>query len=160
MINTIERISMIAENLKKQGIVIPELVMPVANYVPYITRGNTVYISGQLPLKNGVLVSEGIINDENIDQGVEAAETCALNILAAVRSACDGDIERVVQCIKLGGFVQSNPGFKNHPKVINGASDFMVKALGDQGKHARFAVGASSLPLNASVEIDAVFEIK
>jgi enamine deaminase RidA (YjgF/YER057c/UK114 family) len=147
--------------LKDLGIDLPSAAPPAANYVPFVVTGNHVYVSGQVPLgPDGNLHYQGKVGAEfTMEEGQEAAQLCALNILAQVKAACDGDLDRVVRCVKLGGFVNCPPDFQQHPAVINGASDLMVAVLGDKGRHARFAVGAANLPFNVAVEIDAVFEI-
>ncbi len=133
---------------------------PAANYVPYVISGNQVFISGQVPMTPQGLKFQGKVGgDLTLDQGREAAKLCALNILAQVKSACEGDLDRVTACVKLGGFVNSGADFDQHPAVINGASDLMVEVFGDIGRHARYAVGAASLPFNVAVEVDAIFEI-
>ncbi|WP_428977731.1 RidA family protein [Rhodoligotrophos defluvii] len=146
--------------LQQLGITLPEPAAPVANYVGYVITGNLVFVSGQVPFKNGKLDYIGKVGRElTLEQGAEAARWCAINILAQVKAACGGNLDRVKRCVKLGGFVNAVPEFTDHPKVINGASDLMVEVLGDKGRHARFALGAGSLPANTAVEIDAVFEI-
>jgi len=151
----------IHENLQKLGFELPEAAAPAANYVPYVISGNHVFVSGQIPFLNGEKMHMGRLGDTlQVEDGVKAAQACALNILGQVNAAIDGDWSRVVRCVKLGAFVNCTPGFTQHPAVVNGASDLMVAALGEAGKHARFAVGAPSLPLGVAVEIDAVFEIK
>ena len=153
--------STIEERLSGLGITLPEPAAPVANYLPYVITGNLVFISGQVTVgPNGFEYQGKVGADFTADEGAEAARMCAINILAQLKAACDGDLERVRRCVKLGGFVNCTPEFTDHPKVINGASDLMVEALGDPGKHARFAVGAGSLPLNVAVEVDAIFEIE
>ena len=153
--------STIEDRLIELGITLPEPAAPVANYVPYVITGNLVFISGQVTLGPDGFEYQGKVGDDiSTDDAVKAARLCAINILSQVKAACNGDLERVRRCIKLGGFVNSTPEFTDHPKVINGASDLMVDVLGDRGKHARFAVGAGSLPLNVAVEVDAVFEIE
>lgn len=151
----------IALKLQELGYELPEAAAPAANYVPYVVSGNHVFISGQIPFLNGEQMHLGRVGEDlSLEQGVEAARACALNILGQANAAVDGDWSRVVKLVKLGGFVNCTPDFNDHPKVINGASDLMVAAMGDAGKHARFAVGAPCLPLGVAVEIDAVFEIK
>ena len=146
--------------LKELDIKLPTAAAAAANYVPYVISGHTLYIAGQIPFLNGVQMHRGRLGENlTIEQGVEAARACGLNILAQVKTAVDGDWSRIRQCVKLGGFVNCTPDFTDHPKVINGASDLMVGVLGDAGKHARFAVGAPSLPLGVAVEIDAIFEL-
>jgi enamine deaminase RidA (YjgF/YER057c/UK114 family) len=123
--------------------------------------GNLVFISGQVPYGLDGLEYQGKVGaDLTTEDGVAAARLCAINILAQLRAALDGDLERVVRCLKLGGFVNTVPDFADHPAVINGASNLMVEVLGDRGRHARFAVGAGSLPLNVAVEVDAIFEVR
>ena len=154
-------VSKIEDRINQLGIKIPQVSAPAANYVPYIKTGNQVFISGQLPAVDGKMVSVGKVGgDVSIEDAAKAAEICALNIVAVLKSACDGDLEKVVRCVKLGIFVNAGPDFKDHPKVGNGASNFMVEIFDEKGKHARFAMGAGSLPFGVSVEIDAVFEIK
>lgn len=153
--------SSIEGRLAELGVTLPEPAAPVANYVPYVVTGNLVFISGQVTLgPNGFEYQGKVGADISVEDGAKAARLCAVNILAQLKAACGGDLERVRRCVKLGGFVNSTADFTDHPKVINGASDLMVDALGDRGKHARFAVGAGSLPLNVAVEVDAVFEIE
>ncbi len=151
----------IDDRLKELNITLSEPATPVANYVAYVITGNLVFISGQVPVgPDGNLMYQGIVGDTiSIEEAQKAARLCGLNILSQLKSACDGDLDRVVRCVKLGGFVNAVPGFENHPIVINGTSDLMVEVFGDKGRHARFAMGAGSLPVNVSVEVDAVFEI-
>lgn len=152
--------SQIEARLKELGITLPTPAAPVANYVAYTISGNMVFISGQVTLGPDGLEYQGKIGaDLTVEDGVKAARLCAINILAQVKAALDGDLERISRCLKLGGFVNAVPDFTDHPTVINGASDLMVDVLGDRGRHARFAMGAGSLPLNVAVEVDAVFEI-
>lgn len=145
--------------LKELGVTLPTPSAPAANYVPYVLSGTTLYVSGQLPTKDGVMVKGCLGKDATIEQGQEAAKLCAINILAQVNAALNGNLDRIVRCNKLGGFVASAPDFTDHPKVINGASDFIVAALGDAGKHARAAVGVAALPFGVAVEVEAVFEV-
>ena len=119
-----------------------------------------VFISGQVSRAGGEEYVGKVGQDISQQEGEKAARTCALALLAQLKSACDGDLDRVVRCVKLGGFVNCNPDFTAQPAVINGASNLMVDVLGDAGRHARFAVGAPALPMNVAVEIDAAFEIK
>ena len=143
------------------GLELPKPAAAAANYVPFVVTANTVFIAGQIPFLNGEKMHIGRVGDTfTIEQGQAAAKACALNILAQVKAAVNGDWSRVVRCVKLGGFVNSGPDFDQHAAVLNGASEVMVAALGDAGRHARFAVGASSLPFGVAVEIDAVFEIR
>ncbi|MCR9214843.1 MAG: RidA family protein [Proteobacteria bacterium] len=146
--------------LEELGISIPEAAAPAANYVPYVVSGNMVFVSGQVPFVNGELKYQGKVGAEfDTETAIECAQVCALNIIAQVKAACDGDLDRVVRCVKLGGFVNCVDGYGEQPKVINGASDLMVDVFADKGRHARFAVGTNALPMNVAVEIDAVFEI-
>ncbi len=151
----------IDKKLEELNIQLPEAAAPVANYVGYQVIDNMVYISGQIPLIDGKLHFPGSVpEDVTIEDAHQAARLCGINILAQLKAACNGDLEKVERCVKLGGFVQSQRGFTDHPKVINGASNLMVEVFGEAGKHTRFAVGAPSLPLNTSVEIDAIFQLK
>jgi enamine deaminase RidA (YjgF/YER057c/UK114 family) len=146
--------------LSELGITLPEAAAPVANYVGYVKTGNLVFVSGQLTLKDGKPAFLGKLGAEiSVEDGQSAATLCAINIIAQLKAACDGDLDRVKRIVKLGGFVNSTPDFTDQPKVINGASDLMVAVFGDKGKHARAAVSTASLPLGVSVEIDAVVEI-
>jgi enamine deaminase RidA (YjgF/YER057c/UK114 family) len=146
--------------MKDLEIELPEPAAPVANYVPCVIAGSLLYVSGQLPMHNGKLMFVGQVGaDLFVPEAQMAARQCALNIIAQAKAALDGNLDRIVGIAKLGGFVCSTPDFTEHPEVINGASNVMVELFGDKGKHARFAVGVPSLPLNASVEVDAVIEI-
>jgi enamine deaminase RidA (YjgF/YER057c/UK114 family) len=148
------------EALAKLGLTIPEPTIPVANYVPYVISGKLVYISGQIPMHAGQVSFIGKLGREfSVEQGQEAARACALNILALIRHACGGDLDRIVRCVRLGGFVNGTPEFTDQPQVMNGASDLMVAAFGERGRHARAAVGVNSLPRGVAVEVDALFEI-
>ena len=150
----------IDNRLAEIGIELPEAAAPVANYVGYVVSGNHVYISGQVTVEGGAFKHIGKLGqDIDVEEGARAARLCAINILSQLKAACGGDLDRVVRCVKLGGFVNATPDFTDHPKVINGASDLMVEVFGDKGRHARFAMGAGSLPLGIAVEIDALFEI-
>ena len=150
----------IVDQLAKLGVELPEPPVPVASYVGFVKHNGLVFVSGQLPMVAGSLSHTGLLGaDVSVEEGAAAARNCAINILAQIKVACDGDLERIERCVRLGGFVASTPDFTDHPKVINGASDFMGEALGDKGVHARAAVGVSALPLNVPVEIDAIFAI-
>lgn len=151
--------SRIEARLAELGLTLPAAAAPVANYVPWVISGHLLFISGQLPMRDGQVAITGRLGAElSIAQGQEAARLCALMVLAQARAAT-GDLDRITRCLELGGFVACTPDFTDHPKVINGASDLVVAVLGDAGRHSRFAVGAPSLPLNAAVEIRATFEI-
>lgn len=149
------------KRLAELGLILPHVAPAAANYVPYVIAGDMVYIAGQIPFLNGEKMHIGRLGaDFSVEQGQEAAKACALNILAQVKDAIAGDWGHLIRCVKLGGFVNATPEFDQHPAVLNGASDLMVAALGEKGRHARFAVGASSLPFGVAVEIDAVFQIR
>jgi len=147
------------EKLAELGVELPDAPAPAANYVPYVQVGDIVYVSGQISNdENGLIV--GKLGDTmDADAGAAAAKRCAINLLAQVRAACGGDLERLVRVIKLTGFVNSTADFGDQPKVINGASDFLVEALGDAGRHSRSAVSAASLPFGVAVEIEGIFQI-
>ena len=149
----------IEARLKALDLALPEAKAAVGTYVPFVHLGGQLVISGQLPLKDGGIAVAGKLGDGlGIPEGQEAAKLCALHILAQAKAAL-GDLDRIVQLVRLNGFVNAAPGFADHPKVINGASDLMVEILGDKGRHTRIAIGCVSLPMNAAVEIDAVFAI-
>ena len=153
--------SKIEQRLEAMGVTLPEPAAPVASYVGNVVHNGLVFVSGQIPLVDGKVAQTGLLGDSvTLEEGIATARVCAINILAQVKVACGGDLERIERCIRLGGFVASTPDFGDHPKVINGASDFMVEALGDRGAHSRAAVGVASLPLNVSVEIEATFAIR
>jgi enamine deaminase RidA (YjgF/YER057c/UK114 family) len=150
----------IASRLKELNVTLPPVVPPVANYIPVVISGNLLHVSGQLPLVDGQMVKGHLGKNVTLEEGSAAAKACALNIIAQAAAALGGNLDRVVRCVRLGGFVASTPEFTDHPKVVNGASDFIVAVFGEAGKHARAAVGVAALPLGAPVEIEAVFEIK
>ena len=145
--------------LAEIGVTLPQASTPQFNYVPYVITGNLVFISGQVSMSGDKRIVGKVGKDLSVEQGQEAARACAMSILAHLRNACGGDLDRVARCVKLSGFVNCPPEFGDMPRVINGASDLIVEVFGDAGRHARFAVGAPSLPANAAVEVDAVFEI-
>jgi enamine deaminase RidA (YjgF/YER057c/UK114 family) len=151
----------IEKTLTELGLELPPLVAPVAAYVGFKKTGNLVIVSGQLPLKNGKPTQTGKLGaGVTTEQGYEAAKQCGLNILAQLKAAVGGDWDKVVQVVRLGGFVACIPDYTDAPKCINGASELMVKLFGDAGSHARAAVGVASLPANVSVEVEAIFEVK
>jgi len=152
--------STVEDRLAALGVVLPEPTSPVANYVPYVRTGNLIHVSGQVSVDaaGGVKGTVGV--DVDIETAKGAARLCAINLIAQLRRACDGDLSRVSRVVKLGGFVQAGPDFFDIPQVINGASDLMVEAFGEAGRHARAAVGVYRLPLNFAVEVDAVVEVK
>jgi len=153
--------SKIEEKLKALGIELPTPAAPVANYVGFVKSGNQVFVSGQLPLENGQLKYVGKVGSKiSVEDAKIAAKLCAINILAQVKLACNGDLEKVIKCVKLGVFGSGDAVFNKHPVVANGASDLMVEVLGEAGKHARAAVGSGSLPRGVAVEVGAIFEIK
>ena len=151
--------SRITERLKELGIELPIPLQPLANYVPYRWSGSLLFVSGQVPVQNGTLPYLGKVGvDLSIEQGQAAARLCAINILAQVNAALNGNLEHVNPSLKPGGFVNCAPDFSEQPTVINGASDFMVDVFGDKGRHARAAVGSNALPRNVAVEVDAIFD--
>ena len=147
------------KKLKSLGVILPNAPAPAANYVPFVKIDSLVYVSGQISLGPNGLIKGVLGKDMAVEQGKLAARQCAINLLAQVKVACDGDLDRLTQVIKLGGFVNSTPNFFDQPSIINGASDFLVEILGENGRHARTAVGAI-LPLGVAVEIDGIFSIK
>lgn len=152
--------STIDARLQELGLTLPKAAAPAANYVPYVQSGNLVFVSGQITLKDGALEYVGRVGqDFTTEQGYEAAKLCGLNLIAQVKAACGGDLERVVRVVRLGGFVNCTADFTEQPKVINGASDLMAAVFGDKGKHARAAVGVNTLPLGVAVEVEGLFEI-
>ena len=149
------------KNIKDLGLIISEPPAAIANYVPFKVEDNLVYVSGQAPIQNGKIIYTGKVGDKiSEEDGILAAELCCLNIIAALRKSINGDWDRLNNFVKLGGFVNCKEDYINHPKIINGASDLLVNIFGEQGKHTRFAVGSNSLPMNISVEIDAIIKIK
>lgn len=151
--------SKIEARLTELGVTLPDAPAPAANYVPWVISGNQVFVSGQISQNAGGMIKGRLGADMSVEQGAEAAKACAVSLLAQLKAATGGDIDRLVRVVKLVGFVNSTADFVDQPKVINGASDFMVAALGDAGRHARSAVSAASLPFGVAVEIEAVFEI-
>lgn len=148
------------QKLLDLGIELPEGTAPAANYIPASRAGRLLYISGQVPTVRGKDQYVGKLGgDVSIEDGQKAARICAINILAHLKRALGGDLDRVISCVRLGGFVNAVPEFGDHPKVINGASDLMVEVFGEAGRHARAAVGCVSLPRNVAVEVDAIFHV-
>jgi enamine deaminase RidA (YjgF/YER057c/UK114 family) len=146
--------------LAKLGLELPRPNAPVANYVPFVRAGDLVHISGQVSLdaEGGV---RGVVGEAvDLETAKRGARLCGLSLIAQMKAACDGDLDRVVRVVKLGGFVQAGPGFFEIPQVVNGASDLMVEAFGEAGRHARSAVGVYRLPMNFSVEVDAVVQVR
>ena len=149
------------KNIKNLGINIPELSIPMANYVPYKVINNVLYVSGQGPVINGKLMYLGKVGvDISIEDGIEAAKLCCLNILSTIKHSINGNWDRFGEIIKIGGFVNCNPDFTDQPKIINGASDLLVSIFEEKGKHTRFAVGSNALPFNIAVEIEAIIQMQ
>jgi enamine deaminase RidA (YjgF/YER057c/UK114 family) len=149
----------IEDRLKELGIELPESSAPAANYVPFVRSGNTLYVSGQISRTADGLILGRLGDGVDAAAGAAAARTCALQLIAQVRAACDGDLGRLVRVVKLTGFVNSAPSFTEQPKVVNGASDLFVEIFGDKGRHARSAIGVAALPLGVAVEVEGVFEV-
>lgn len=155
--------SEIEAKLAELGVTLPDMghaPKAAGNYLPFVIVGDMVYVSGQISQDDNGPVTGKLGDDFTLEQGAEAAKLCAIALLTQLKVACDGDLSRFVRVVKLTGFVNSTPDFTDQPKVINGASDFLVAALGDAGRHARAAVSAASLPLGVAVEIEAIFQIK
>jgi enamine deaminase RidA (YjgF/YER057c/UK114 family) len=151
--------SAIEDRLAALGIALPEPNAPIANYVPFVRTGDLVHISGQVSLDADGGITGVVGVEVDLQQAVAAARLCGINLIAQMKRACDGDLSRVRRVVKLGGFVQAGPDFFDIPQVVNGASDLMVAAFGDTGRHARSAVGVYRLPRNFAVEVDAVVAI-
>lgn len=151
--------SAIETRLSELGTSLPEAPAPAANYVPFVAVDGIVHVSGQISQNSDGLIAGKLGRDLDVEAGAAAARNCALSLLAQVKAACGGDLDRLVRVVKLTGFVNSAPDFTDQPKVINGASDFLVDVLGEAGRHARSAVGVASLPLGVAVEIEGVFQI-
>jgi enamine deaminase RidA (YjgF/YER057c/UK114 family) len=149
----------IDSKLAELGISLPEVAAPAANYVPFVRSGNLVFISGQVSRDANGFITGKLGAGTTAEAGHAAARTCAIGLIAALRAACEGDLDRVRRVVKLTGFVNAAPDFTDHPKVVNGASDLLVAVFGDAGRHARSAVGSVSLPLGVAVEVEGIFEI-
>jgi len=146
--------------LQALGIDLPKAVAPVANYVPYVITDKLVFISGQIPFLDGEIQYPGRLGENiSVIEAQKAARLCGINLIAQLKNACEGDLDRLVQVIKLNGFVNGTPSFTDQAMVINGTSDLMFEVFADKGRHARAAIGCSALPLGAAVEVDAIFEI-
>ena len=145
--------------LLELGVKLPEAPAPAANYVPFVQVDNIIYVSGQISNTCEGLIKGKLGFNMTTEEGAEAAKACAINLLAQVKAACNGDLDRLVRVVKLTGFVNSTSDYIEQPKVINGASNFFGKALGDAGKHARAAVSAAALPFGVAVEIEGIFQI-
>ena len=150
----------IEKKLADLGIALPDAPAPAANYVPFVKLGDTLYVSGQISSDADGLIRGKLGADMAVEAGAAAARRCAISLLAQVKAGCGGDLDRLVRVVKLTGFVNSTADFTDQPKVINGASDFLVEVLGDAGHHARSAVSAASLPLGVAVEIEGIFQIR
>ena len=151
---------LIDKRLAELGIVLPKPAQPVATYVPWVRTGNLVYISGQGAVRDGKIEYTGRVGDTlSLEDAIASARLTAINIIAHLRDACGGDLDRVKRVVKLLGLVNCTPAFGDHPKVINGASDLMVEVFGDKGRHARSTIGVANLPLDCAVEVEAIFEI-
>ena len=150
----------IEAKLAELGVTLPEAPAPAANYVPYVVAGDMVYVSGQISADESGLITGTLGDDMEVEAGQAAAKRCAIALLAQLKAACGGDLERLVRVVKLGAFVNSTADFTQQPQVVNGASDFMVEALGDAGRHSRSAVSAAALPLGVAVEIEGIFQLR
>lgn len=150
----------IEAKLAEIGIALPHPMPPIANYVPYVVTGDLVIVSGQVPARDGVVAITGRVGAGlSIEQGKDAARLCFINVLAHLKAACDGDLDRVRRVVRLGGFVASPPEFTQHAEVMNGASDLAVAVFGETGRHARTTIGVPSLPADAAVEVEGMFEL-
>ena len=153
--------SNVEDKLNKIGVTIPDAPIPAANYLPFTRTGSLVFVSGQVPFVNGELKITGTVGiNASVEDAQSQARICAINLLAQLKVACNGDLDRVKKVVKLGAFVASASNFHDQPTVVNAASDLMVEAFGDSGRHARFAVGSNALPLGCLVEIDGIFEVQ
>jgi enamine deaminase RidA (YjgF/YER057c/UK114 family) len=150
----------IEARLQELGITLPTPPAPVAAYVPYVTVGKLVHVSGQVSVDASGGIKGKLGDAIEVEEGQAAARLCGLNLLAQVKSACGGDLDRVKRVVKLGGFVNVTPDFDPIPIVVNGCSELMVQVFGDAGRHARSAVGTANLPLNFAVEVDGIFELE
>lgn len=146
--------------LAELGVTLPDAPAPAANYVPFVQVGDLVHVSGQISMNADGFITGKLGDTMDVETGAAAAKTCAIGLLAQAKKACGGDLDRLVRVVKLVGFVNSTADFGDQPKVVNGASDFMVEALGEAGRHARSAVSAASLPFGVAVEIEGIFQIK
>ena len=152
--------SQVEERLLALGITLPQPNPPVANYVPFVRSGSLAHISGQVSVDASGGVRGVVGEDVSLEAAKAAARLCGINLLSQMKAVCEGDLDRVVRVVKLGGFVQAGPSFFEIPQVVNGCSDLMVEAFGDAGRHARSAVGVYRLPMNFAVEVDAVVEVR
>ena len=151
----------VERKLLELGLKLPQRPAPIANFLPFRVSGSTAYLAGQTPELDGRVLYQGRVGEEvSFEAARDAARLCALNLLASLREACDGRLDRVSRCLRVGGFVQAASGFPRVPAVIDGASDLFVALFGERGRHARTAVGVATLPQNAAVEVDAIFELR
>jgi len=149
---------LIEQKIESLGIKLPTPPTPAGSYVPAVRTGNLLYISGQIPMEDGKVVFTGKVSDENLETAQKSARMCAINLLAQIKKEV-GDLDKVSKIVRISGFVNSVPGFSQHPKVINSASDLFFEIFGEKGKHSRIAVGVASLPLDSMTEIDAIVEV-
>jgi len=150
----------IEAKLAELGITLPTPMAPIANYVPAVQTGNLVFVSGQVPAVNGKMLKTGKIGqDLNLEEGKAAARQCLINVIVHLKAACGGDLDRVRRVVRLGGFIAASPYFVDHAQVMNGASDLAVAVFGEAGRHARTTIGVPSLPIDAPVEVEGLFEI-
>jgi len=149
---------LIEQKIESLGIKLPTPPTPAGSYVPAVRTGSLLYISGQIPMEDGKVVFTGKVSDENLETAQKSARMCAINLLAQIKREL-GDLDKVSKIVRLSGFVNSVPGFSQHPKVINSASDLFFEIFGEKGKHSRIAVGVASLPLDSMTEIDAIVEV-
>ena len=153
--------SNIEKKLSEIGITLPPPGAPGGNYVPFVVVGDLVFMAGQVAREAGKMKYVGKVGREvSVEDGRAAARLCAVNLIAQLKAACGGDLDKVERCVRVGGFVNSPPDFTDHPKVINGASDLLVEVFGERGQHARTAVGVAALPLDSAVEVEAIFKLK
>lgn len=145
--------------LNELGVDIPDAPTPAANYVPSVRTGNLVFVSGQVPLTPQGMIKGKLGDDFSVEDGQRAAKVCAINLIAQMKAACGGDLDKVARVVKLTGFVNSTQDFPDHPAVINGCSDFIVEVFGDKGRHSRSAIGVANLPFGVAVEVEGIFEI-
>ena len=148
---------MIEEKIKSLKITLPNPPTPAGSYIPAVKTGNLLFISGQIPMEEGKVLFTGKVSDDNLETAQKSAKMCAINLLAQIKREL-GDLDKVTRIVRLSGFVNSDPEFYQHPKVINAASDLFFEIFGDKGKHSRIAMGVACLPLNSMTEIDAIIE--
>jgi enamine deaminase RidA (YjgF/YER057c/UK114 family) len=153
--------SSIEKRLAELGVTLPRPGAPGGNYVPFVIVGDLAFMAGQVAREAGKMKYTGKVGrDLPLEEGQAAAKLCALNLLSQLKVACEGDLDRVERCVRVTGYVNSPPEFTEHPKVINGASDFIVEVMGDRGRHARTAIGVAALPLDSAVEVEAIFQLR